>query len=29
LNCNECAIARNCPSEAFVRVPSDKPYILR
>jgi electron transport complex protein RnfB len=28
-NCNECAIAVHCPSKAFVRVPSDKPYISR
>jgi len=27
-NCNECAIARDCPAEAFSRVPSDNPYIL-
>jgi len=29
LNCNECAIARSCPSQAFRRVPSDSPYFLR
>jgi electron transport complex protein RnfB len=29
LNCNECAIAAACPSEAFVRVPADKPYLLK
>jgi len=29
LNCNECAIARVCPSQAFVRVPADRPYLLR
>ncbi len=29
LNCNECAISRACPSGAFRRVPSDKPYILK
>lgn len=29
LNCNECAIARACPSRAFVRVPADRPYLLR
>lgn len=28
-NCNDCAIARACPSNAFVRVPATKPYILR
>lgn len=27
LNCNECAIARSCPSEAFKRVPEKKPYL--
>ena len=29
VNCNECAIAVACPSEAFVRVPADKPYRLK
>jgi electron transport complex protein RnfB len=29
LNCNECAIAAACPSDAFVRVPADDPYILK
>lgn len=29
LNCNDCAIARNCPSKAFKRVPIDKPYLLK
>lgn len=28
-NCNECAIARDCPSNAFVRVPASDPYITR
>lgn len=28
-NCNECAIAVQCPAQAFVRVPRSKPYILR
>jgi electron transport complex protein RnfB len=28
-NCNECAIARNCPSDAFTRVPASDPYLLR
>jgi len=28
-NCNECAIARACPSGAFVRVPVSEPYILK
>ncbi len=27
-NCNECAIARDCPAGAFIRVPSDSPYIF-
>ncbi len=27
-NCNECAIARDCPSGAIIRVPSDSPYIF-
>jgi Na+-translocating ferredoxin:NAD+ oxidoreductase subunit B len=29
INCNECSIAVNCPSEAYVRVPADDPYLLR
>ena len=29
LNCNECAIARSCPSDAFRRVPVSQPYILK
>jgi len=29
LNCNECAIAVACPSQAFVRVPSSDPYLLK
>ncbi len=29
LNCNECSIAKGCPSEAYQRVPVDKPYILK
>ena len=29
LNCNECSIARSCPSRAWKRVPADRPYILR
>jgi len=28
VNCNECAIARDCPSDAFQRVPADEPYIF-
>ncbi len=27
VNCNECAIARVCPSNAISRVPADTPYI--
>ncbi len=27
-NCNECAVARDCPSDAYSRVPADKPYLL-
>ena len=29
LNCNECSIAKLCPSDAFVRISADKPYLLR
>jgi len=29
VNCNECSIARNCPSEAFSRVPANKPSLLK
>jgi Na+-translocating ferredoxin:NAD+ oxidoreductase subunit B len=29
LNCNECAIARVCPGEAFRRVPLNEPYLLK
>ncbi len=29
VNCNECAIAVACPTEAFVRLPSEKPYKLK
>jgi electron transport complex protein RnfB len=28
LDCNECAIAAQCPADAFVRVPADEPYLL-
>ncbi len=28
-NCNECSIARSCPSQAYRRIPASKPYILR
>ena len=27
VNCNECAIAKACPTGAIVRVPADTPYI--
>ncbi|MBU8893630.1 MAG: 4Fe-4S binding protein [Bacteroidales bacterium] len=26
VNCNECAIARDCPADAYQRVPMDDPY---
>jgi len=29
VNCNECAIAKVCPAEAFKRIPADKPYMLK
>jgi electron transport complex protein RnfB len=29
LNCNECAIARTCPGDAFRRVPVEHPYLLK
>jgi len=29
LNCNECAIARACPADAFRRVPAAQPYLLK
>ena len=28
INCNECSIAKSCPSDAFSRVPASKPYIF-
>ena len=28
-NCNECSIARNCPSGAYKRVPLSDPYLLQ
>lgn len=28
-NCNECAIARVCPSDAIVRVPASQPYMIK
>lgn len=29
VNCNQCAIAKACPSQAFVRVPASHPYLIR
>ena len=29
VNCNECAIARSCPADAFQRVPASSPYLLK
>lgn len=29
VNCNECAIARACPADAFTRVPAKKPYLFK
>jgi electron transport complex protein RnfB len=29
VNCNQCAIAMACPANAFVRLPSDRPYLLK
>ena len=29
VNCNECAIARVCPSDAISRVPVSKPYFIK
>lgn len=28
VNCNECSIARACPSKAFKRVPASNPYLM-
>lgn len=28
VDCNECAIAAQCPADAFVRVPAGEPYLL-
>lgn len=28
VNCNECAIARDCPADAFKRVPANDPYLF-
>ncbi len=29
VNCNECSIARVCPSDAISRVPADDPYTIK
>jgi len=29
VNCNECAIARDCPSDAFSRIPASQAYSLQ
>ncbi len=29
VNCNECAIAVACPADAFLRVPTEHPYLLK
>lgn len=29
VNCNDCSIARNCPAQAFTRVPATKAYLAR
>jgi electron transport complex protein RnfB len=29
LNCNQCSIATNCPSDAVSRVPASEPYIIK
>ncbi len=28
-NCNECSIALVCPSDAIIRVPASKPYLIK
>lgn len=28
-NCNQCEIARVCPSDAIKRVPADRPYLIK
>ena len=28
-NCNQCSIARNCPADAYSKVPAGKPYLLK
>ena len=29
LNCNQCSIAAACASDAFVRLPADRPYFIK
>ncbi len=29
VNCNECSIARDCPADAFTRVPANNPYLFK
>jgi len=29
VNCNDCSIARQCPSDAWVRLPASDPYLLK
>ncbi len=29
VNCNECAVAKVCPTQAYERVPADKPYLIK
>jgi len=29
VNCNQCAIARDCPADAFSRVPANNPYLFK
>ncbi|HOZ48306.1 MAG TPA: 4Fe-4S dicluster domain-containing protein [Candidatus Hydrogenedentes bacterium] len=29
VHCNECAIARDCPADAFRQVPAEDPYLLK
>ncbi|MEI6563854.1 MAG: hypothetical protein WCO42_06055 [bacterium] len=29
VNCNDCSIARNCPADAYRRVPADQPYLFK
>jgi Na+-translocating ferredoxin:NAD+ oxidoreductase subunit B len=29
VNCNDCRIARNCPSDAVIRVPATRPYLRK